>query len=1069
MKKYVFLLSGFLLLNYFSSSQTVTTTGTDFWVAFPPNFSTATIKLFISSDFVTSGSISSAVAGVNQDFDVNPGNVTEIILPPEVILQPGVESKGIHITSNDPVAVYGLSYRSYTTDAYLAIPTNGLGIEYRILSYTSNTSGFCVVSTQDGTQITFNNFQSGQTTIVDLDMGQTYYFKSQTGNDDVSGSRVQSNFPVAVFGTVTCVNIPWNCVACDHIVEELFPYNSWGKNFVTVPLAGRDNSGDIFRIVAATDMTDIVINGTLATTINTDQYYETNLAGYNSITTSNATMVAQYAKGMSCSGNITGDPFMMLIFPEEQFLKSYTIINVAGYTSHWVNVVAPQYALGNIYQDGVLIPIGAFTQIGTTNFYGAQRSVTEGSHTFNCTSPFGVFVYGWNTMDSYGYPGGGSLSPIGMIDTVLLSPDYTTGQLNISTVCLTATVKDNFMNPVTGVLVNFHVFGIDDQIGNSYTDTQGNAEFCYARTGTTPGTDYIFAEAFGFLSDTSEVVWSFTPPCTNPVSGGTIGNNQSGCGSYTPAMLTGLLPPSGFTGTLEYRWQLSTVSSSSGFTDIAGSNSESYAPGPILQTTWYKRIARVDCMPDWSGAAESNVVELHVVVPLEVWVSVTASSNNGCEGTMITYTAVPVNGGTNPLYQWMVNGNITGNNNPVFSYVPANADMVSCRLTSSETCTSSNPAISNTVQMNVIPNLTVDVNVVASSNPFCQGSQVLFTATPVNGGNSPVFQWRVNGTDCGTNSPIYTYAPSAGDIVTCRLTSSEICTTNNPAAGNQVVMSEYPAPVMNFIDCFDVMTILSARPFQLKGGLPLGGFYSGPGVNSTAGIFTPAMAGTGAKNITYTYTNAYLCSASAATTITVVPDLSFSCGSGLTDIRDGSVYPTLVAGSQCWMAANLNYGTWIQSSVHQTDNCITEKYCKDDLAVNCQSGAVMYQWDELIQFGSNSGPLYQGVCPPGWHIPSSSEFQSLINGWQGNGLAGAFLTDLYLNPPGFEALLQGIACLNTSWAFTPPDIPSASFFWTSSTALSGKIITRGVNDRNQSVSLYESSKANAFPVRCVKD
>lgn len=141
-------------------------------------------------------------------------------------------------------------------------------------------------------------------------------------------------------------------------------------------MAGRDASGDIFRIVTAEDGTVISINGTAVATINTGDYYETNLSGYNAITTSKATILAQFAKGRECSGNIDGDPFMMLIPPREQFLKNYTIINVAGFNSHWVNVVAPDYALGTIYQDGVLIPNAAFTQISTTNFYGAQRSVT---------------------------------------------------------------------------------------------------------------------------------------------------------------------------------------------------------------------------------------------------------------------------------------------------------------------------------------------------------------------------------------------------------------------------------------------------------------------------------------------------------------------------------------------------------------------------------------------------------------------------------------------------------------------------------------------------------------------
>jgi uncharacterized protein (TIGR02145 family) len=169
------------------------------------------------------------------------------------------------------------------------------------------------------------------------------------------------------------------------------------------------------------------------------------------------------------------------------------------------------------------------------------------------------------------------------------------------------------------------------------------------------------------------------------------------------------------------------------------------------------------------------------------------------------------------------------------------------------------------------------------------------------------------------------------------------------------------------------------------------------------------------------------------------------------------------------MGSNLNYGTWIHSSTHQRDNCIPEKYCPNDLAVNCQWGTATYQWDELIQYGITSAPDYQGVCPPGWHIPSAADFQQLIDSWQGSSLAGTFLIDPYLIPRGFEALLQGMAYLNTAWAFTSSDTPAGTLFWTSTPGSNNKIITRGVNSRNQSVSLYESSKANAFAVRCVKD
>jgi parallel beta-helix repeat protein len=96
---------------------------------------------------------------------------------------------------------------------------------------------------------------------------------------------------------------------------------------------------------------------------------------------------------------------------------------------------------------------------------------------------------------------------------------------------------------------------------------------------------------------------------------------------------------------------------------------------------------------------------------LPVSVSITASANPVYSGTLVTFTAVPINGGTIPIFQWMVNLTIVpGANNSSYSYIPANGDAVSCILTSNATCIIGNPATSNTVIMNV-SNLPVNYNV----------------------------------------------------------------------------------------------------------------------------------------------------------------------------------------------------------------------------------------------------------------------------------------------------------------------------------------------------------------------
>jgi hypothetical protein len=62
----------------------------------------------------------------------------------------------------------------------------------------------------------------------------------------------------------------------------------------------------------------------------------------------------------------------------------------------------------------------------------------------------------------------------------------------------------------------------------------------------------------------------------------------------------------------------------------------------------------------------------------------------------------------------------------------------------------------------------------ASGDTVCAGSTVLYTVATYLGGSSPTYQWQVNGVLVGSGAT-YTYAPLAGDVVTCRLTSSASC------------------------------------------------------------------------------------------------------------------------------------------------------------------------------------------------------------------------------------------------------------------------------------------------------
>jgi hypothetical protein len=190
---------------------------------------------------------------------------------------------------------------------------------------------------------------------------------------------------------------------------------------------------------------------------------------------------------------------------------------------------------------------------------------------------------------------------------------------------------------------------------------------------------------------------------------------------------------------------------------------------------------------DATGAKATSEATVVTVTPsLPVSVSIQASANPVCAGTLVTYTPTPVNGGV-PIYRWYVNNEYFANT-PTLSFLPENGDEVYLEMTSSLACPSSNPAISNKINMTVNPELPVSVSIAASQNLVCFNTRVEYTATPVNGGENPTYQWKVNGIDGGSNSDKYAYYPANGDVITCVLSSNASCKSGSPATSEAIKM-----------------------------------------------------------------------------------------------------------------------------------------------------------------------------------------------------------------------------------------------------------------------------------------
>lgn len=501
--------------------------GKDFWLTFTKNYAqTPTLSLFISAPRATSGTVSVPGLGFSQNFAVTPGTVETVVVPPGAQLSRGnsgtPENVGIHVTAADEVSVYGLNRIQFTTDAYLGLPVNVLTNRYVVLGFPAqfSPSQFGFVATEDGTEVTYvptANTTSGVTAgtpkTTTLNQGEALAVSATSG--DLSGSVITSTKPIAVFGGQECADVPdTGTQYCDYLVEQIPGTSTWGKSYLTQPLALR-TKGDTFRIVAAEDNTSIALNGAPPVTLNAGQVHQQNIEGQASITADKPILMAQYSNGTTFDG-VVSDPFMMLTIPTEQFMSEYTFSTpAAGFPKNFVNVVTPTSAVGNVTLDGAPVAAGAFTPIGATGFSGASLELSTGSHTMASDRPFGVYVYGYATDDSYGYPGGAAYAPINDVRSIALTPPNQDATVNTQA-CVAATVTDQDGKPLAGINVELSATGVNPMTTTGITQAAGTFPYCY--TSTTAGTD-TFVATFGALSATATIAWR--PVAANPTPGPT--------------------------------------------------------------------------------------------------------------------------------------------------------------------------------------------------------------------------------------------------------------------------------------------------------------------------------------------------------------------------------------------------------------------------------------------------------------------------------------------------------------------------------------------------------------------
>ncbi len=234
-------------------------------------------------------------------------------------------------------------------------------------------------------------------------------------NYDLTGTLINADKPIAVFGGHTCTFVPYNKWACDHLEEQIFPLETWGKQIAvaqTMPQA--KNEPNVWRIISGSDNNQIFFDPPVhaSATLQKAQYFEFSAQGGFVVSGTGRIAVAQYMVGEDYTGTFqaVGDPSLGLGVPIEQYRLSYDFLAPETYTVNFLNVIAPTGASLRIDGQPVL---NSFTPIGASGYEYAQIMIPAGAHhVTSMDAPFGITVSGLGSFTSYLYVGGLNLNEI---------------------------------------------------------------------------------------------------------------------------------------------------------------------------------------------------------------------------------------------------------------------------------------------------------------------------------------------------------------------------------------------------------------------------------------------------------------------------------------------------------------------------------------------------------------------------------------------------------------------------------------------------------------------------------
>lgn len=463
MKKLLIILIFTLTAFQSALTQNLSNRGKEFWLGYGFNYgyfndppvNQQELALYISTIDPATVTVSINSTGWSQTFSIPANTVNATITIPKSgindarILTDGLSTKGIHIVSDVPVAVYAHVYALMVSGATMLMPVETWGYKYYSVNYYQTKSQsnpndwyswFYVVATEDNTRVeiipsdtTKNGWLPGTTHVVNLNKGEIYnvfgkavfMVNADSASKDMTGSKIVSIaggdgncHPVGVFSGSGGIRL-CRGDGGEFMQQQIFPLQAWGTQYLTHHTLNNTNTNinatfrNYYRICVSDPTTVVKKNGVTMTGLVNNFFYEhMDSTGGDYFTSDKPMLISQYTPNKNQCWNFLnnqyGDPEMMYISPLEQGQKS-----VLFYTTHffgidyvYTNITLPTAGLSSLLVDGAPLPPAWIKVHPNKPDYSvafANLSNNDMQHTITSDSNFTAIVYGLGYFESYGY------------------------------------------------------------------------------------------------------------------------------------------------------------------------------------------------------------------------------------------------------------------------------------------------------------------------------------------------------------------------------------------------------------------------------------------------------------------------------------------------------------------------------------------------------------------------------------------------------------------------------------------------------------------------------------------